>query len=81
MFMSPIEAAVLKSPHGNTRGKNSPLKCLAGICVLLLLVPYLAARILIDGLRLSATAVYRGLCSVGELGLQELSAGASRHDR
>lgn len=77
MYMGPIEAAVVDAP----RGKNSPLKCVAGVCVLLLLVPYVAARILFDGLRLSAAAVYRGLCSVGELGLQEISAGARRHDR
>lgn len=77
MYMGPIEAAVVEAPRGN----NRPLMCLAGLCVLVLLVPYLAARIIVDGLRLAAAAIYRGLCSVGEIGLQELSAGVRRHDR
>lgn len=73
MEMGPIQAAVVEPP----RAKNRPLMCVAGLCVLVLLVPYwtyLAARIL-------AAAIYRGLCCVGEVGLQELSAGAKPRDR
>lgn len=69
MYMGRIETSAPEKAKETT----GVVKCIAGLCLLAIFIPYLMARIVVDGVRLLTAAIYSGLCSLGDTALREVS--------